>query len=135
MARVLRVGLAGLGGVGLEVARRLIRGVPGLALGAVSVHDQDKARRNLPEIGATPFKTPAALAEDCDVVVEMLPPALFRDIAISAIDRGRIFMPLSVGQLLPNWDLVARAKEKDARILVPSGALLALDAVRAAAEG
>lgn len=135
MAQALRIGLAGLGGVGLEVARRLIRGVPGLTLNAVSVSDQDKARRNLPELGAIPFKDPTALADDCDVVVEMLPPSLFRDIAISAIDRGRIFMPLSVGQLLPNWDLVARAKEKDARILVPSGALLALDAVRAAAEG
>ena len=44
-------------------------------------------------------------------------------------------MPLSVGQLLENWDLVARAKETGARILVPTGALIGLDAVRAAAEG
>ena len=51
------------------------------------------------------------------------------------IARGRIFMPLSVGQLLDNWDLVDLAKAKGARILVPTGALLGLDAVRAAAEG
>ena len=44
-------------------------------------------------------------------------------------------MPLSVGQLLEHWDLVARAKETGARILVPTGALIGLDAVRAAAEG
>ena len=44
-------------------------------------------------------------------------------------------MPLSVGQLLENWDLVERAKATGARILVPTGALLGLDAVRAAAEG
>jgi aspartate dehydrogenase len=54
---------------------------------------------------------------------------------LSAIDRGRLFMPLSVGQLLENWDLVARAKETGARILVPTGGLIGLDAVRAAAEG
>jgi aspartate dehydrogenase len=51
------------------------------------------------------------------------------------IERGKLFMPLSVGQLLENWDLVARAKETGARILVPTGGLIGLDAVRAAAEG
>ena len=132
----LRVGLAGLGAVGLEVARRLIAGVPGLTLTAVAVRDADKARRVLPQLGSTIAIKPAtALADDCDVVVECLPPALFRDVAIAAIDKGRIFMPLSIAQLLENWDLVERAKQNGARILPPTGALLGLDAVRAAAEG
>jgi aspartate dehydrogenase len=131
----LRVGLAGLGAVGLEVARRLLAGVPGLTLAAVAVRDADKARRALPQLDAVAFKPAVALADDCDVVVECLPPALFREVAISAIDKGRIFMPLSVAQLLEHWDLVERAKQKGARILPPTGALLGLDAVRAAAEG
>lgn len=131
----LRIGLAGLGAVGLEVARRLIAGVPGLTLAAVATRDEAKARRTLPQLNAIAFKPATALADDCDVVVECLPPALFRDVAISAIDKGRIFMPLSVAQLLDNWDLVERAREKGARILPPTGALIGLDAVRAAAEG
>jgi aspartate dehydrogenase len=131
----LRVGLAGLGAVGHEVAKRLIAGVPGLTLAAIAVRDADKARRALPELGTIAIKPATALADDCDVVVECLPPPLFRDVAISAIDKGRTFMPLSVAQLLDNWDLVARAKEKGARILPPTGALIGLDAVRAAAEG
>ena len=133
----LRVGLAGLGAVGLDVARRLIDGaVPGLTLTAVAVRDADKARRALPQIGdMIALRTATALADDCDVVVECLPPALFREVAIAAIDKGRLFMPLSVAQLLQNDDLVARAKAKGARILVPSGALIGFDAVRAAAEG
>jgi aspartate dehydrogenase len=133
----LRVGVAGLGAVGLEVARRLIDGdVPGLVLTAVAVRDADKARRALPQIGdMIALRTATALADDCDIVVECLPPALFREVAIAAIDKGRIFMPLSVAQLLDNSDLIERAKEKGARIIVPTGALLGLDAVRAAAEG
>ena len=131
----LRVGLAGLGAVGLEVAKRLIAGVPGLTLAAVAVRDADKARRALPQLGTIAIKPATALADDCDVVVECLPPPLFREVAISAIDKGRIFMPLSVAQLLENWDLVERAKQKGARILPPTGALIGLDAVRAAAEG
>jgi aspartate dehydrogenase len=134
--QALKVGLAGLGAVGLEVARRIEAGIPGLVLAAVSVRDKDKARRNLPAAGAKiPIVAADTLAQSCDLVVECLPPALFRVVALSAIERGRIFMPLSVGQLLENWDLVARAKTIGARILVPTGALLGLDAVRAAAEG
>ncbi len=132
----LKVGLAGLGAVGLEVARRIEQGIPGLVLTAVSVRDADKARRNLPQVGNGIALVPAeALAETCDVVVECLPPKMFRAVASAAIERGRIFVPLSVGQLLENWDLVERAKQTGARILVPTGALIGLDAVRAAAEG
>lgn len=132
----LRVGLAGLGAVGLEVGRRLSAGIPGLSLVAVSARDVDKACRALPRIGAAiDIRAPERLADTCDVVVECLPPVLFRSVAQSAIERGRIFVPLSVGQLLEHWDLVERARETGARIIVPTGALLGLDAVRAAAEG
>ena len=131
----LRVGIAGLGAVGLDVAHRLLAGVDGLTLTAVAVRDEAKARKALADGAALQFTTPEALAEDCDLVMECLPPALFRSVAIAAIDRGRLFMPLSVGQLLEHWDLVDRAKDHGARILVPTGALIGLDAVRAAAEG
>jgi len=132
----LKVGLAGLGAVGLEVARRIEAGIPGLTLAAVAVRDREKAKRNLPQIGdRIPVIAAEALAESCDLVVECLPPELFRAIASSVIERGKLFMPLSVGQLLENWDFVARAKETGARILVPTGALIGLDAVRAAGEG
>jgi aspartate dehydrogenase len=134
--RPLRVGIAGLGAVGLEVAKRLVAGVPGLTLAAVAVRDVDKAQRALPQVGdSISVCKMIELANTCDVVVECLPPALFRDVAVSAIDRGRIFMPLSVAQLLENGDLIERARQKGARIVVPTGALIGLDAVRAAAEG
>ena len=132
----LKVGIAGLGAVGLGVACRLEAGIPGLVLTAVAVRDAAKAKRNLPEAGKTVALVPVeALAQSCDIVVECLPPAMFRTIATSVIEAGKIFMPLSVGQLLENWDLVERAKTTGARILVPTGALVGLDAVRAAAEG
>ena len=133
---VLKVGIAGLGAVGLNVARRLDEGILGLVLAAIAVRDRDKARHNLPGAGERiPIMAAEALAENCDIVIECLPPQLFRSVGLSVIDRGKIFMPLSVGQLLDNWDLVERAKKTGARILAPTGALLGLDAVRAAAEG
>lgn len=131
----LRVGLAGLGAVGLAVAKRLEAGLEGLTLSAVAVRDADKAKRNLPRLGAgIPLVSAAELPSHSDIIVECLPSSLFRDVAIPAIDAGKIFMPLSVGQLLEHSDLVERAKKTGARIVVPTGALLGLDAVRAAAE-
>lgn len=132
----IKVGLAGLGAVGTEVARRLEAGIAGLKLAAVAVRDIEKARRHLPRVGnGIAALAPEALAQNCDAVVEALPPALFRTVAAPVVEQGRLFLPLSVGQLLENWDLVARARETGARILVPTGALIGLDAVRAAAEG
>jgi aspartate dehydrogenase len=132
----LKVGIAGLGAVGLDVARRIEAGIPGLVLAAVAVRDVEKAQRSLPRIGNGIAVLPlAGLADASDVVVEGLPPPVFRDVAEPTVARGKIFMPLSVGQLLDHWDLVERARATGARILVPTGALIGLDAMRAAAEG
>ena len=133
----LTVAIGGLGAIGLPVARALDRGaIPGLRLTAIAARDREKARRNLEG-----FKTPPEivslgdLAERADIVVECVPAAMFDEIAGPAIERGRIFLPLSVGALLTREGLIERAKETGARIVVPTGALLGLDAVRAAAEG
>ena len=134
MNRDLRIGIAGLGAIGSEVARRLDTGIPGLMLAVVAVRDPEQVNRTLGrrDLEIASF---ARMAEACDVVVECLPPAVFREVAAPAVAAGRILMPLSVGQLLSHWDLVGAARASGARILVPTGALLGLDAVRAAAEG
>jgi aspartate dehydrogenase len=79
--------------------------------------------------------TLAALAERADVIVEALPAAAFRAVAEPAIDARRTLIVLSVGALLANLELVQRAADAGAHIIAPTGALLGLDAVRAAAEG
>jgi aspartate dehydrogenase len=134
--KTYRVGVGGLGAIGLPVARRLAGGLPGLTLAAVSARDLPRARSRLAAFGiSAPVVAADALAEHADIVVESLPAAVFRTIAEPTIDAGRIFLPLSVGALLEHPDLVDRARQSGARIIVPTGALLGLDAVRAAAEG
>jgi aspartate dehydrogenase len=46
-----------------------------------------------------------------------------------------MLVTVNAGALLQHLDLVERARETGGRIVVPTGALLGLDAVRAAAEG
>ncbi|MCB1992627.1 MAG: aspartate dehydrogenase [Geminicoccaceae bacterium] len=132
----LGVAIGGFGAIGREVAKALVAGLPGLRLAAVSGRDRAKAEAGLAELGTgVPVLPLEALAEAAEIVLECLPAAVFREVAEPAISQGRIFMPLSVGQLLAHGDLIERAKATGARILPPTGALLGLDAVRAAAEG
>ncbi|HME24976.1 MAG TPA: aspartate dehydrogenase [Acetobacteraceae bacterium] len=129
------VAIGGLGAIGLKLARALDGGVDGLRLIAVAARDHAKAEANLRGFRTPPrLVTLGGLAE-ADIVVEAAPAAVFEQIASAAIEAGRIFVPASVGALLPRMHLVRRAQETGARIVVPTGALLGLDAVRAAAEG
>ncbi len=129
------VGIAGLGAIGLALARALDAGVPGLVLEAVAVRDPAGAAARLALFRAPPRVVGLAELAGCDIVVEAAPAAVFEQVAGPAIAAGRIFVPCSVGALLPRMELVRQAAASGARIVVPTGALLGLDAVRAAAEG
>ncbi|MFQ5766296.1 MAG: aspartate dehydrogenase [Rhodospirillales bacterium] len=134
--RALRVAIGGLGTVGLPVARWLDCGVEGLTLAAVSAGDRERAETRVDGFTTpVPVVGPGELAAQADVVVESAPPERFAEIAEPAVKAGRILMPLSVTSLLERMDLVDLARETGARIIVPTGALVGLDAVRAAAMG
>jgi len=136
MSATLKVAIAGFGAVGRTVAKALDDGIEGLELAAISARDRVKAEANVAGfLAPVPILPLEALAEEADIIVECLPAAHFLEAAEPAIERGRIFMPLSVGQLLTYPELVERARQTGARIMPPTGALLGLDAVRAAAKG
>lgn len=133
----MRLAIAGLGAIGLLVARRVDAGaIESMTLTAVAARDVAKARSKVAGFRHVPEVLPLErLAEEADVVVECMPAAHFLAAAEPPVRMGRILMPLSVGALLGNMHLVDLARETGARIIVPSGAIAGLDAVRAAAEG
>lgn len=132
----LKVAVGGFGAIGYTVAARLDRGIEGLVLAAVAAREAESARARMAQFrNPVPVVGLGELAELADVVVECAPSAVFLECARAAINRSRIFMPLSAGMLIEHDELIAHAKETGARIIVPSGALLGLDALRAAAEG
>jgi aspartate dehydrogenase len=132
----LRVAIAGFGAVGGTVARRLDQGVAGLELVAVSARRIEQAQERMAGFARpVPVLPLAEFAAHADVIVECAPAAVFRQVAEPALRAGRLLMPASVGALLQHWDLVDLAEQSGGRIIVPTGALLGLDAVRAAAEG
>jgi aspartate dehydrogenase len=132
----MRVAVGGFGAIGKAVAEHLDRGIDGLTLAAVSARDTARAEAAMAGFARpVPVLPLARLGETADIVVECVPAAHLRELAEPALGRGRLVMVLSCGSLLDNFDLVELARRHGGRVLVPSGALLGLDAVTAAAEG
>ncbi len=130
---MLRVAIAGYGAIGKSIATHLLADIPGLSLVAVGARNQAAARALLPD-GVTVTDV-GALADLADIIVECAPSAVLPAIAEPALHAGRSVVVLSCGALLERMDLVDLARAHGGRLLVPTGALLGLDAVSAAAEG
>jgi aspartate dehydrogenase len=131
-----RVAVAGLGAIGRVLVRRLAEGVPGIELAAVGAHDLEKAGVTLRELGTDVPITPIAGLEPlADLVIECAPAHLLPEIAEPFLRVGKEVVVLSVGALLEYPHLLDLAKEQGGTISVPTGALVGLDAVGAAAEG
>ncbi|MBS7537359.1 aspartate dehydrogenase [Ancylobacter lacus] len=133
---VHRIAIAGLGAVGHRVARALDEGLPGCRLVAVSAHDRARAAERLADLRRpVPVVAIEELEGLADIVVECAPAALLPAIAGPFLKAGKTVIVLSSGAILAHQDLVELAREHGGQIVVPTGALLGLDAVTAAAEG
>jgi aspartate dehydrogenase len=131
-----RVAIAGLGSIGSKIATALDQGIEGLTLSAVAVRDPAKHQSFLSSLRRPPQVLPVdELGDAADIVVECAPSSQLRAIVEPAVTRGRSAVVVSVGGLLDNFDLVDLARTHGGRILVPTGALIGLDAVNAAAIG
>ena len=136
-AHPIRLAIAGLGAIGMQIAETVRAGrLPGFAIGAVSARDVDAARQRLAAIGVdVPVVGVDELEPHADIVVECAPAELLPRILTPFLRAGKKGVVLSVGAVLAHDDLLAAATEGRGQIIVPSGALLGLDAVTAAAEG
>ena len=135
------MGIYGLGTIGRRVASALHEGIEGLELCGVCSQSADKAAGFLATLqpaaaGRTvPVLDAEDLARKSDVLVDCAPAAAFRTIAEAAMEHGRTLVTVSGAALLDCQDLIEHARKTGARIILATGALLGLDAMRAAAEG
>ncbi|MFY9210665.1 MAG: aspartate dehydrogenase [Aestuariivita sp.] len=133
----MKIGIAGMGAIGLRVAQELDRGgIRGCELAGICARNADRAA----EANATLSKPAPVYALDeiaahCDVVIEALPPQLFTQLAQSVVQAGKELVVLSASQLLGQQALFDLAEETGAKIVIPSGAILGLDAIKGAAVG
>jgi aspartate dehydrogenase len=133
---MIRVAVAGLGAIGRQLVARSAAGVPGLELVAVASRDRAKAEAALRELGVDVPVTPIDELEPlADLVIECAPAHLLPEIAEPFLRAGKEVVVLSAGALLEHPELLELAASSGGIISIPTGALLGLDAVGAAAEG
>ena len=144
----LTVGIAGLGNIGTDVARWLVAGgaadtpagvlsaSSGLRLVAAAGRDPEAVASKLAALGADARAVALhEVVDHCDVLVDCLAPEASAHLLDACVESGRILVPVSVCVLLLNPGLLARARRSGTRVIVPSGAVAGLDALRAAALG
>jgi aspartate dehydrogenase len=136
--RVTRVGLAGFGAIGQQLAATMEQSLPDLTLAAITSGDLGKAEGKAKALlrRVPPLVPLAAVVDSSDLVVEAAPAGFFAEIAGAVLGAGKILMPLSVGALLDRCDEWASlARQSGGRIVVASGAIGGLDAIQGAAVG
>lgn len=133
----MKIGIAGMGAVGLRVAQELDQGgIPGCTLAGFSARSAERAKELNGHLStAVPHYELAEIAHHCDMVIEALPPNLFNDLAVSVLQAGKTLVVLSASQLLGRQDLIDLAEKTGAKIVIPSGAMLGLDAIKGVAVG
>jgi aspartate dehydrogenase len=131
-----KVALAGLGAIGSTIARALDTGIADLKLVAVAEAQPGRAQSLVDQLKTRPeILRPGDLAGAADIIVESASASAFDEIANPAIEAGKTLVPCSIGALLFRPALITRAAATGARIVVPTGAIAGLDAVRAVAQG
>lgn len=131
-----RIAVAGLGAIGRTVARKLHQGMPGLELVCVAARDHLKARAWLDQEGmCIPVVKLEAMPSHAELLVECAPAAAIDDICRPMLSARKRVMVLSAGALLSHPELIELAEHKGGQIVIPTGALIGLDAVTAAAQG
>lgn len=130
------IGVVGLGAIGRGVLAAVEDGRLRVRVAGVTSRDRDRARSYLEGLKAPPpWLDQAGLVARSDILVEAAGPRSVAPLAEQAFAAGKDLVVISVGALLDRPDLFDLAREKGCRLIIPSGAIAGLDAVKAACVG
>ncbi len=130
---MLRIGLVGCGTIGTQLARTVDRRYRSRSR-IVALHDRDRQRalalqRQLSS--APPVCSLSSLVRRSDLVIEAASAQAAPAVVRAALGRGRSVMVMSTGGLLRDQAWRGLAARTGSRVYLPSGALAALDGVKA----
>jgi aspartate dehydrogenase len=132
----LSIAIAGLGAIGGGIVAEIARHEPDITIAAVAARDEAKAQALLETHRVNARILPLIeLPQAADIVIECLPASSFDTIADATLAAGKGLMVLSVGQLARREDLIPAFRARNQRLIVPTGAILGLDVVRALSRG
>ena len=136
----MRVGLIGFGAIGKVIVTYIREGeVPGVELAALAENRSSGALEQMRQEGVPVVADVVQLLDfPCEVIIEAAGQDVVRDYAEVFLKARRHMMILSVGALAdrPLFErLMGLARDAGVKIIVPSGAIGGLDAVKSARVG
>ena len=131
----VKIGIVGCGAIGSRIAKSICKELRKFCyVSGLYDIDQKKTRRleknlKLKKV-ATDALTP--LIKNCDCLVEAVNAESTREIIEQALQSQKSVLAMSVGKLLKAPDLFDLARKNKCALLLPSGAIAGLDAIKAA---
>ncbi len=133
----IKIGIIGCGTIGGELAKAVNTKFKNQAeLTALCDLDKNKALKL-----SRSFKKKIAilsidaLIEKSDFIIETASKEISALVVKKAVTQKKDVLVMSVGGLLNNWPLLKLAQKNGCRIFIPSGAICAIDAIKAACIG
>ena len=129
------VGIVGCGAIGRGLLKAFDAGAVA-ANACVTSRTESSCREYLKTLKVpVPFLALDELVARSDIVVEAAGGAVVAELAHQVFDAGKDLLVISVGALLDHPDVIARARQTGCRLLLPSGAIAALDGIKSACAG
>ncbi len=131
----VRIGIVGCGAIGSRIARSVNQELKkDCALKAICDIDARKVYALSLELGEKNIakKSYNDLLENCDLVVEAVNAQNTQGIVRQALQARKHILAMSVGKLLNGQALFKLAEKNKCKILIPSGAIAGIDAIKAA---
>ena len=132
----LSIGVVGCGAIGRAILRAADDGTLGMGVAGVTSRSESSARDFLGTLNSpVPYLSLGELIEQADLIVEAAGGDVAPGLVKAAFDAGKGAMVISVGALIAHPELLDLARERGCRLLMPSGAIIGLDGIKAAAVG
>ncbi|MDP8212179.1 MAG: DUF108 domain-containing protein [Candidatus Zapsychrus exili] len=134
MKNKIKVGIVGCGAIGSGIARS-IKSELKKDYKISGLYDTDKTvssklAKSLCETKSIKISL-KSLIKSCDIVIEAVNSISVYDIAKESIKLKKNILVMSSGQLLNAKDLFSLAKRNGCKIIIPSGAISGIDAIKA----
>lgn len=133
--RRVKIGIVGCGAIGGGIARYISKGLKKdcqlTGLYDIEYGRVEKLRR---ELSAGPIVKDSlkALLKSCDLMIEAVNAISTREIVREALLNKKDVIAMSVGKLLDAQDLFDLAHQRGCHLLIPSGAIAGIDAIKSA---
>ncbi|GAB6055018.1 aspartate dehydrogenase [Methanobacterium alkalithermotolerans] len=132
------VGIVGCGAIANIITNFALEGKLGVELRYFFDRDLERAENLASQINGKVVLNLEDMLEQVDVVIESASPLAVREIVPLILEKGKNVIIMSIGALMDQnlkEELIKKAKENNAKIYAPSGAIVGLDGIKAASIG